>query len=154
MRKLSLIAIGFLISTFFISCNNLEYDTYDHTPIAGWEKNDTLTFNVPGISKTGVYGMDLGLRINGAYPFMGLTLIVEQTYFPDREKKTDTLNCKLIDKQGIHEGQGISYYQYDFHVGDLQLSQGDSIHITVRHDMKREILPGISDIGIQLERKH
>ena len=31
------------------------------------------------------------------------------------------------------------------------MNQGDSIHITVRHDMKREILPGVSDIGVKVE---
>ena len=33
-----------------------------------------------------------------------------------------------------------------------QMHQGDSIHVAIRHDMKREILPGVSDIGIKISK--
>jgi hypothetical protein len=35
-------------------------------------------------------------------------------------------------------------------VRQLQLQEGDSLHVVVRHNMKREILPGIFDVGIKL----
>ena len=96
---------------------------------------------------------DLGLRINATYPFMGLTLIVEQFSYPDRKRRVDTVNCKLMDSNGKMKGYGIGSFQYTFHITDLDLQQGDSLHIGVRHDMKREILPGISDIGIILKKE-
>lgn len=144
----------FIIATVLMTaCDGKVYDKYSHTPIAGWEKNDTLAFYVPKMAAAGVYGMDLGLRINNAYPFMRLTLIVEQNILPSRKTKVDTLNCELVDGNGNVEGQGVSYYQYNFHVGDIELNQGDSLYITVRHDMKREILPGVSDVGIVVNRE-
>lgn len=124
------------------------YHHYNHTPIAGWEKVDTLTFNIPKVAEKGRYSTDLGLRINSMYPFTRLTLIVEQTVFPSHQRQIDTLNCKLIDSKGFAKGQGISHYQYKFPVSQMQLDGQDSVHISVRHDMKREILPGISDVGI------
>lgn len=128
------------------------YHHYNHTPVTGWEKVDTLVFNVAPVAEAGRYGTDLGLRTNTLYPFTSLTLIVEQTVYPSRFHKADTLNCKLIDKNGNTKGQGVSYYQYHFHVSQMQLHPKDSLHVTVRHNMKREILPGISDIGIALTR--
>lgn len=119
-------------------------------------KNDTLSFDIPPLAASGYYQEHLGLRITGAYPFMGLTLIVEQSIYPDshnRKEKTvkiDTIQCKLIDKNGATTGQGISYYQYNFPINVYQLNKNDSIHVTIRHDMKREILPGISDIGLKV----
>ena len=88
---------------------------------------------------------------------MGLTLIVEQNIYHNNKHvrsacKTDTVNCQLIDKNGVSKGQGISYYQYNFPINVYRLNQGDSIHITVRHDMKREILPGVSDIGVKITK--
>ncbi len=66
------------------SCNrHTVYDHYSHTPIAGWEKNDTLVFDIPKLTAGGMYQQFLGLRINGAYPFMNLYLIVEQTIEPN-----------------------------------------------------------------------
>ncbi len=144
---------------FLSSCKEgMIYDQYVHTPIAGWEKNDTLSFEVPPLAMDGNYKEELGLRITGDYPFMGLTLIVEQTIYPDKAKKAekvekcDTIQCDLIGENGSTKGQGISYYQYNFPINVYPIAQGDSIHITVRHDMKREILPGISDIGLKLTR--
>ena len=156
---------GIVTLLFLVACTgNKVYDSYEQTPVAGWEKNDTLTFGVPPMEQEGIYQMDLGLRINGSYPFMGLTLIVEQliVHSPDYCKArhlpqigivTDTLTCKLIDEQGRVQGQGLSYYQYDFPVSEVELQKGDSIYVKVWHDMKREILPGVSDIGIRYFRR-
>lgn len=142
------------------SCKeSLVYDKYSHTPIAGWEKNDTLSFEIPPLATSGNYQEMLGLRITGSYPFMGLTLIVEQTIYPDptrkseKMEKTDTIQCNLLDQNGATRGQGISYYQYNFPINIYQMNENDSIHVTIRHDMKREILPGISDIGFKMVKQ-
>ena len=149
----------FLMVAVFVlaSCfQRTVYDEYAHTPIAGWEKNDTLSFDIPPILTTGYYQESLGLRITGAYPFTGLTLIVDQTIYPankqeDRIEKADTVLCQFIGKDGSSSRQVISYYQYNFPINMYKMNQGDSIHITIRHDMKREILPGVSDIGVKVE---
>ena len=156
MKRTTLAAFLFTAALFIAtlaSCTgNKVYDQYCHTPITGWEKNDTLTFSVPRMAEAGQYSSDLMLRIDEGFPFMGLTLIVEQKIIPGMEVKTDTLKCRLIDKKGNFSGQGVSYHQYTFHINTMPLVPGDSLQISVRHDMKREILPGISDVGIMLRK--
>jgi len=148
MRKAFFILLtGILLLS---ACGNKVYDKYHHTPIAGWEKNDTLSFDIPKIEKPDKYSIDLGLRINKSFPFMNLTLIVEQTLYPGSKIFKDTINAKLINKNGSPFGRGLGYYQYSFHVREIELQRRDSLHITVRHDMKHEILPGISDVGITM----
>lgn len=155
MRTLALLAATALAVTVSLSsCNdNKVYDHYEHTPLAGWEKNDRLSFSVPAAKEDGTYTTDIGLRINATYPFMGLTLIVDQHILPTDITISDTLHCDLIDTDGNTRGQGVNFYQYQFHVGEQALHQGDSLQVSVRHDMKREILPGISDIGLIVERE-
>lgn len=131
---------------------NKVYDHYDHTPIAGWEKIDTLKFDVPPLRKSGLYATSMGLRINNSFPFISMTLIVEQTVLPANRTVIDTINCPLTDKNGRVRGKGIGLYQYRFPVSVMTLHENDSLHITVRHNMKREILPGVSDVGIELAR--
>ena len=63
------------------------------------------------------------------------------------------LPCRLMNKSGHTQGQGINYYQYEFIVADVPLNAGDSLRIGIRHDMKREILPGLSDLGIIIRKK-
>lgn len=139
--------------TLLAACiGNKVYYRYDHTPLNGWEKNDTLTFSVPRMTEAAVYSSELMLRINEDFPFMSVTLIVEQKVIPGMDVKTDTLKCRLIDQKGNFSGQGISYHQYCFPINTMTLVPGDSLQISVRHDMKREILPGVSDVGIKIEK--
>ena len=152
MRKtFSTLIMGIIAATALQSCNESKvYDKYNHTPLSGWEKNDTLRFDIPRLTADGMYESTLGLRITDNYPFMGLTLIVEQRLMPADTIFTDTVKCELTDRNGKTRGKGVSYYQFRFPVTKMQLSKGDSLHIRVRHDMKREMLPGISDVGISL----
>lgn len=141
------------VALAFASCNRKAvYSHYEHTPIFGWEKNDHLFFQTSPFAVEGRYREVVGLRINSSYPFRGLTLIVEQHVEPSGLRRTDTLWCKLIDANGVVQGKGISYFQYNFHLCDIPLHKGDSLHVELRHNMKREMLPGISDVGISLER--
>ena len=112
MKRTSLAAILAMAAFFIVvstttSCNgNKVYDQYNHTPITGWEKNDTLTFSVPRMTEAAVYSSELMLRINEDFPFMSVTLIVEQKVIPGMDVKTDTLKCRLIDQKGNFSGQG------------------------------------------------
>lgn len=147
------IVTGVLLTAVLTACEwNTVYNHYEHTPIAGWEKNDTLNFIVGPLKDGGDYVEEVGVRISGDYPFTGLNLIVEQLLLPSHEKRSDTLCCSLIDEQGNAKGRGISHYQYLFHLTTLKVEPDGQLHIAIRHDMKREILPGIADIGIKLSR--
>lgn len=142
-------AVAFLFS----ACTpNVVYNKYQSAPLTGWDRNDTLFFEVPKLTHGGAYDMEMGLRINGDYPFMALTLIVEQTVLPKGNVVCDTVNCQFFDQQGRQLSGGISYFQYTFPIRTVNLQANDSLHVTVRHGMKKEILPGISDVGISLRR--
>jgi len=145
-------AFCFLCS--FRATQSLTSSSSARLPVAGIATTHSR-FAIPKMQEDGAYSIDLGLRTNGSYPFMRLTLIVERTTISATQTKstiTDTLDCRLVDKNGNPMGQGVSYYQYDFHLADTKLSAGDSMYIAVRHDMKREILPGLNDIGIEITK--
>jgi gliding motility-associated lipoprotein GldH len=128
------------------------YYHYEDISESGWEKNDHIVFNVASLSTDATYQEELAMRISNKYPFMRLTLIVEQTIYPAGVVTTDTLDCNLIDERGNAIGQGVSQYQYLFPLKKVQLHCGDSLHLEVHHDMKREILPGITSVGIRIKR--
>jgi gliding motility-associated lipoprotein GldH len=145
--------ISLAVALVLTGCSRkVVYSHYEPTPIDGWEKNDTLSFTVVPIRHEGVYLEEVGLRTSGIYPFTGLTLIVEQRATPSGMMRSDTLHARLIDRDGSVQGKGISYFQYNFHLANLRLQANDTLHVSIRHNMKREILPGISDVGISLER--
>ena len=95
----------------------------------------------------------LGLRTNMAYPFTGVWLIIEQHTRPSGLTRCDTVGLDIIDSDGRPMGKGISHFQHDLPLNDITLQAGDSLFVSIRHDMKREVLPGISDVGLTLTRR-
>lgn len=142
------------VTTLMAACDSLPvYSHYEHTPNSGWEKNDVLNFEISPVKEAGYYYEELGLRISDNYPFQGLCLVVSQTVLPSGYHHNDTVNCSLIDKDGRMKGSGINHFQYSFHVNTIRLNEGDSLLIQVKHNMKREIMPGITDVGIKVKKE-
>lgn len=143
-----------LLIMLLTACNKRTvYYHYEHTPLTGWERNDTISFVAGPFDEDGLYEEEVGLRITGEYPFMGLNMIVEQQIASTQEKHCDTLVCDLVNDHGTAKGAGVSQYQYMFRLPTLELQAGEKLFVAIRHDMKREILPGISDIGVKVSRK-
>ena len=154
MHKNNILTIGIIAVALALgSCNrSTVYSQYRHTQLAGWERNDTLTFAVAKTKEDVNLRATLGLRVNDSFPFKALYLIVEKTVSPDNIVTCDTVNCQLFDEDGKSKGRGVSFYQYNFHFTNTKLLKGDSLTLKVRHNMKREIMPGIADVGITLEK--
>ena len=87
-------------------------------------------------------------------------MIIERKiiYYRQRKKRektyNDTINCEIINDKGILVGQkGISNTEIRQAITTFRLNRNDSMHVTIRHIMSRESLPGISDVGIRLLKK-
>lgn len=133
--------------------NNTVINSYQTTPIDGWEKSDTLTFIIPRMKESGAYAAELGVRINSSIPFKSVTMIIDQTVFPSNKTRSDTVVCRFVDNKGKILGHGVNSYQYSFPVANMLLNKGDSLNIKVHHYMRRNDLPGISDIGIKITKR-
>lgn len=163
MRKNSntlILTLLITVATSLVSCNRKTvFNRFEHTPQTGWEKNDTLIFRLHPINRPGEYEEEIGLRIADFYPFTAICLIVDRTIISKDKTQaprtlSDTLTCRLFDANGIIEGKGVSLFQYSVPASGLPLTEGDSVEVRIRHNMKREILHGITDIGYKLSARH
>ena len=137
-----------------MACNHgTVYNQYESTSLKGWERNDTITFQTEAMQRSGYYLEEVGLCINGEYPYMGLSLVVEQTVMPSGETHRDTLTCHLTDKEGNTLGDGVNHFQYLFPLTTLKLEKDAKVHVAIHHCMKREILPGIMNVGVKLSHQ-
>lgn len=146
-------ALGVL---FFVSCSKeqdiLCFNYHAISPI-GWEQHDVQTFKVDTVIVEGDYDFFIGLRSTNAYPFQSLWLLVQQqTERPD-SIASDSLECRLTDRQGNELGNGVSLYQQEFYLKTLHLRAGQVVTVNVSHIMRRPILQGISDVGLIVRRK-
>lgn len=145
-----------LVLLLFFSCskekNVLCFNYHAISPI-GWEQHDVQTFKLDTVSAEGDYDFFVGLRSTNAYPFQSLWLLIrEQAERPDTVA-SDTLECRLTDRQGNELGDGVSLYQQEFFLKTLHLQAGQVVTVTVSHIMRRPILQGVSDVGLIVKRK-
>ena len=152
-RQRAIISLLFAGLLFSACKQQVVYHHFEHVAEEEWDKFDDLTFEIPPVSEEGTYREEAELRIDRTYPFQGLSLLVEQTVYPSGVRHLYVLKCDLIDKHGRIKGDGISYFMYRIPVGTVSLNEGDSIHISVKHNMKRETMTGITDLGIKLSKE-
>ena len=126
------------------------YSHYETIGSQGWEREDTLRFTPEPVQHYGTYTEELGLRTNSFYPFMQLTLIVSQEAQPSGFCRTDTIEARLTDDEGLVTGEGINHYQYLFPLPDVMLAAHDTLRVSVHHDMLRSPLVGVTDVGFSL----
>lgn len=126
------------------------YHHYQHISAEGWERQDIIDFQLAPIKTSGNYQEEIGIRMQQNFPFTSMSVLVQQTIYPSMEYHYDTLECQFMDQQGKIMGDGISYYQYAFPLKTIALKEGDSLAVSIYHIMKRETLPGITDVGLKL----
>jgi len=158
MRSLSSRSSLFLLAAALLlamaACDSTTvYHHYEHVEAPGWEHHDTVFFAIPPSRLSAVLHEEVELRTTSEYPYRDLCLVVHQTTFPSLRQRTDTLRCSMADEFGNIKGRGIGVYQYHFHLTDLSLSEGDSVVLAIRHNMRTETLRGITDIGVRLSKK-
>ena len=142
----------FVFVTLLFSCQNATvYNSYRHTQIEGWKKAEQICFHVPSMQDDGVYNQYVGIRLTDLYPFQTLSLIVRQTIYPKKKELCDTLLLEVIDEQGQLIGNGLNISQIQIPLKTLSLKEGDSLSVNIQHNMRRDILKGISDIGLKIE---
>ncbi len=151
-KTLTIVTLGAMLTLG--SCNRDKvYSHYVHIESAQWEKTDTVHFYIPHLKETGTYRGSIGLRIDNDFPYQKLALEVSTEILPEEQFIKHSFNCDIIDKHGTIKGSGISHYQYDFPTDVLHLKEGDSVHVTVIHNMKREIMPSICDVGFTVTKE-
>lgn len=160
LRKPKMLSAGLaplfvLLLLIVVGCGQRRVETYCFraTPVDGWETTDSLVFPIDTVHQAGRYRLSIGVRTSAAnpYPFQTLALSIT-TRLQGKKAQRDTALCSLTDKDGDVNGQGVSLYQYAFPVSELHLEKGQTGTITVQHLMRRNLLPGVANVGIRLDR--
>lgn len=162
VRTLSIIALAVWLGGLLSSCNDgVAYHHYERIADEGWDVRDTVAFQIDSIMQDGSYNSAVCIRTNAQYPYRNLSLMVYQTIFHKNDSLPTftkgrtilaTIPVEIKQEDGIATGQGVTYFTYEVPYMTSSLQQGDSLSIVVRHHMRREVLPGITDIGIKLTK--
>jgi len=117
-----------------------------------WERRDTITFALPVLTQDDNCSVLIGLRVNNQFPYQELVLQVEQCFQHPTLHQIDTIYYRLTDQGGEFTEEGVNFFQFETQGLHLDLKEGQTGEIRIRHLMNKEEIPGITDVGIHIIR--
>ena len=155
-----------------VSCNNeTVYHKFVNIEEGEWTKQNKFTFEAGSFDSDMTVEESVELRLWARdYPYGNISILVEQTLFPAKTKTVDTLTYVFSRRQGDKETgrqgdretrrqgdretrspDGPAFFQVSMPLKTLSLHKGDSLSVTLRHNMKCMALPGVVDVGVKLK---
>lgn len=149
LLRISLVAF---VAVFMTSCDkSIIYYTYQPVSDAGWAKYDTLYFDVPVNNDSLPLIITTDIRHTAEYPYINLSLIVQQNLKDSLTWVNDTLHFKLIDEKGKRGANNwSSIYEASSAMPAIKPSGKGLYQIKVFHAMANDTLPGVHDIGLKI----
>jgi len=129
------------------------YSHYEPVPLDGWWNTDTIRFELGPVMDGGTFHDEVTLRTTTAYPYTQLAVVVRQQVIPNGEARTDSITLLLTDNQGNPSGVGTIHRHHSLELRPLHIEKDQQLAVSIYHNMKKECLSGITDIGITITKK-
>ncbi len=127
------------------------YHHYQPLPQEGWARQDTMLFHLPDSMPGGQMRLAVELRATRSFPYTDLWLALEQRDSTQRVLHSDTLHISMTDSQGNLSGHGQGLLEYTSAAVPLASdSLGSCREVRLHHLMSQEIIPSLTDIGLQV----
>ena len=151
-RLLSSFIFIYLLLSSLVSCTgNTLYHSYQSLPVEGWERRDTVCFEVPKAEEDISGTLFIGLRTVAHVGIQDVVLAVEQCDEMGAVCRCDTVRYPLTDTEGNALAGGVNIHQYETKHLPLLLRKGNSTTIRIHHLMRHETLSGLTELGIRIE---
>ncbi|NDV66802.1 gliding motility lipoprotein GldH [Bacteroides sp. 224] len=141
-----------LLCTLGCTDKTVVYHSYHHIPSYEWNKNDTLLFNIAIPDSLCSYRIYLLVRTLNSYAYKNLTLNIEYPIGDTITHKKDIPFQVSPEYNDEYTAKWGGLYQAIEPVYDKYVEKPDTLRFRVNHQMKDDVLKGISDIGILIER--
>lgn len=126
--------------------------SYKPLPADGWDKRDTICFDVPQ-TETDINGtLLIGLRTTSNIGMQDVVLAVEQIGETASLCRCDTIRYPLTDAEGNALSKGVNTHQYETQHIPFHIQKGQSCSVRIHHLMRKETILGISEVGIRISR--
>lgn len=145
MKQLLLITT--LITLLAACTREREFTAYTTIDWQGWPYGSPVEYvvHIPDSTATGM--LSLSLTHDNNYPYSNLWL--EISYRDGEQPHCDTVNIEMCDVYGRWYGKGLpGHYQLTHRLIDRPVLLHDSDVVTIRHIMRVDTLPSISQVGI------
>lgn len=155
-NKWQLVLITFLTLGVLFGCqdNRRVYEKYISIENYQWSFRDTLDFKVPIKDTSTAYQLTLKLRNKINYPYRNIWLLIQHEA-PSGKTSSIKAEFQLAKKSGKWTGQGIGdIYDHRFPIRqNISLSEKGTHRFRLVHLMRKNKLPGVMNVGLQLRKR-
>ena len=144
----------FIISFTFSSCNfSSIYNENVIVEDAKWQKDEAVRFEVMITDSLSNYNFFLNIRNTTDYRYSNLYVFL-MTRFPNGNITRDTIECILADTEGRWLGKGWSNLKENNILlkKQLQFPLNGKYVFFVQQAMRDDVLEGIHDVGLQINK--
>jgi len=152
----SLIVIGLLFLVAATSCKiNSIYEKSEDIPKEEWNKNLAVKFDIPVTDTINGYRIVVNVRNSNEYPYSNLFLFIS-TQSPQGASIRDTLEITLADDKGKWLGKGFGgVWSSETAMRNnmvIRFPASGIYKVEVYQAMRDDVLKGIKDIGLRVEK--
>lgn len=144
----------YLIALFLSSCGNEVFIDNDVAyEQSQWDATDKFVLSFEQTDTVSNYNFFITLRNTEDYPYRNIYVFLT-TVFPDGKSIRDTIDCPLANYQGKWLGKGFGGV-YDNRIIYMHQSRFPLVgeyKIVMEQAMRTEKLPGITSVGIRIEK--
>lgn len=153
-KIVSLYVVCILLIILFISCRNRNTLFHEYVAINNeeWNYDDSLHFEIDSVVTSGNLTTILEFRTSAKYPYRNISIVMEQSLRNGNKHTQKTIAYEIIDSKGRKNGEGITYMTHQIPFCTMNVNTGDTIDINIKHNMQDNILPGITDVGVLVEK--
>ena len=154
LRAMSMAVLAIALLLMSSCVGNTLHHQYIHIDRAGWNRNDTLVFNVKPATSNGMYCVSTEIRTTASFPYKELCMVRELLVEKPLSVRKDTIRIDTGTRGILNEGRGVTLMTFSVDDSTLTLIEGQKCRVKMYHIMSREQLPHIVDIGIKIGAIH
>ena len=140
------------VIVFAAACSSgTPYCEFRSVPLQGWDKDSALVYQVNVPDSLFTCNVVLTVRHNRDYPYQNIWFFVENGL----TGTVDTLEYYLADQRGRWLGNGFGDRREMpcLILQNARWNRGDTVLFKVRHGMREDLLKGISEVGLTVEKQ-
>lgn len=137
------------------------YSEFQALKNGSWDRNMIKEFKISDLEENQDYEMFINVRNDNTYPYSNLFLITELEY-PDGTTYIDTLEYAMANADGSWLGKGVGSIKENklWYKENINFPVTGVYTVRIEHAMRKNgtvdgivELPGITDVGVEIEKK-
>ncbi|MGB5378201.1 gliding motility lipoprotein GldH [Muriicola sp.] len=152
----------YICGLLFLSCGKGPvYSEFQALDNGSWDRDTIKEFKISDLEENQDYEMFINVRNDNTYPYSNLFLITELEY-PDGTTYIDTLEYAMANADGSWLGKGVGSIKENklWYKENINFPVKGVYIMRIEHAMRKSgsvdgivELPGITDIGVEIEKK-